>query len=103
MALPPPLALKVAAALAAAFAVGAADRDAAPRGPGIPGVLELRTSVAVARAEGNRWMVEDRRVAQLLPPHGPLLERTCRRSYRFRDRHWSDSGCTAAIHARPRT
>ena len=94
MALPPPLALKIAAALAVAFAVGAADRKAAPRSPGIPGVLELKSGIAVVRAENNRWLVERSRTVQFFPPLGPGVETTCRRVYAFRGRHWSDRGCT---------
>jgi hypothetical protein len=104
VALPSALALKVAAALAVAFAVGAADRQAAPRAPGIRDVLELRSAVAVARTDGNRWMVERSRTAQLLPPWGPGFEVTCRRVYAFRGRHWTDRGCkTAPLTRRPRT
>ena len=81
MALAPPLALKVAAGLAAAFAVAHADR-------GHP--VQSRTAVAVSRAEGNRWVVSRSSTVTLL---GAGVERTCARGYSFRRRHWVSLGC----------
>ncbi len=82
MAVAPSLALKAAAGLAVAFAVAHADR-------GRP--IQGRTAVAVARAEGNRWVVV--RSATLSLPFGTGIERTCSRGYSFRQRHWHDLGC----------
>jgi hypothetical protein len=82
VALAPSLALKAVAGLAVAFAVASADR-------GHP--IQGRTSVAVARAEGNRWVVV--RSATLSLPFGAGIERTCSRGYSFRQRHWNDLGC----------
>jgi hypothetical protein len=82
VALAPPLALKLAAGLAVAFAVAHADRGHS---------IQPRTSVAVARAEGNRWVVV--RSATLSLPFGAGIERTCSRGYSFRQRHWHDLGC----------
>ena len=82
MALAPPLALRVAAGLLAAFVVAHADRGHPARG---------RTAVAVSRAEGNRWVVA--RSTTLSLPFGASIERTCARGYSFRQRHWRDLGC----------
>jgi hypothetical protein len=81
MALAPPLALKVVAGLAVAFAVAHADRGHPPEG---------RTAVAVSRAEGNRWVVSR---SSTLTALGAAVERTCSRGYSFRQRRWVDLGC----------
>jgi hypothetical protein len=91
------VALSVAAAFGLAAAVSAADQRAAPRSPGIPGLLELRKTVRVERSPGNRWTVTRRSTAQLLPPWGPALERACREDYSFRIRRWTDRGCAGAV------
>ena len=82
MALAPPLALKVVAGLAVAFAVAHADRGHPVQG---------RTAVAVSRSEGNRWVVA--RSSTLSLPLGAGIERTCARGYSFRRRHWVSLGC----------
>jgi len=81
MALAPPLALKVVAGLAVAFAVAHADRGHPPEG---------RTVVAVSRAEGSRWVVSR---SSTLTALGAAVERTCSRGYSFRRRHWVNLGC----------
>ena len=81
MALAPPLALKVVAGLAVAFAVAHADR-------GHP--VRSRTAITVSRAEGNRWVVSRTTTLTAL---GTAVERTCSRGYSFRQRHWRDLGC----------
>jgi hypothetical protein len=81
MALTPPLALKVAAGLAVAFAVAHADR-------GHP--FQSRTAVTIARGEGNRWVVSR---SSTLTALGAAVERTCSRGYSFRQRHWVSLGC----------
>jgi hypothetical protein len=81
VALAPPLALKVVAGLAVAFAVAHADR-------GHP--VQSRTAITVSRAEGNRWVVLRTTTLTAL---GTAVERTCSRGYSFRQRHWRDLGC----------
>jgi len=81
MALAPPLALKVVAGLAVAFAVAHADRGHA---------VQSRTAITVSRAEGNRWVVSRTTTLTAL---GTAVERTCSRGYSFRQRHWRDLGC----------
>ena len=81
MALASPLALKVVAGLAVAFAVAHADR-----GHPVP----PRTAVAVSRAEDNRWVVTRTSTLSML---GAGVERSCARGYSFRQRHWVDLGC----------
>jgi hypothetical protein len=82
VALAPPVALKVAAGVAVALAVASADPGRPPEG---------RTSIAVSRAEGNRWVVARSSTWRL--PWGPVVERTCSRGYSFRQRHWVSLGC----------
>jgi hypothetical protein len=77
----PPLALKVVAGLAVAFAVAHADR-------GHP--IHGRTAITVSRAEGNRWIVTR---TSTLTALGAGVERKCSRGYSFRLRHWQDLGC----------
>jgi len=79
MALAPPLALKVVAGLAVAFAVAHADRGHA---------VQSRTAITVSRAEGNRWVVSRTTTLTAL---GTAVERTCSRGYS--QRHWRDLGC----------